>query len=360
MTTKTERRATSELPLPDLYAPENAERWDYRPDQQAVFERAVEWRERHSIAPAAEDAAGVRLQLTDAQKDFCFPEGSLYVGGRSGRGALEDNRRTAEFIYRNLGAITEITCTLDTHFPHQIFFPSFWVTEDGAPPAPHREVSTEEVREGVLRPDPALATWLADGDYEWLRRYAVHYCEELEKTGKYTLYLWPPHCLLGSEGHTLAGVLHEARLFHAFARLSRNWIEVKGGHALTEHYSALSPEVLAAHDGRRIAEPNADFADRLLDSDALIVAGQAASHCVKHTVEDLLGEIRERDPALARKVYILVDCASSVAVPDPERPGEFLADFTPRTEEALERFAEAGMHLVRSTDSVSEWPDFPV
>lgn len=357
MTTGT--HAVTELPLPGLYDPQSAERWGYRPDQEAVFEEAVAWREPHALVPAAEDSARVRLQLTDVQKDFCFPEGSLYVGGRSGRGALEDNRRTAEFIYRNLGVLTEITCTVDTHFPHQIFFPSFWLTEDGTPPSAHREVTAEEVREGVLRPDPALAPWLAGGDYEWLRAQALYYCERLERTGRYTLYLWPPHCLLGSEGHALAGVLHEARLFHAFARRSRDWMEVKGGHALTEHYSALSPEVPTAHDGGRVAETDDAFARRLLDSDALLIAGQAASHCVKHTVDDLLEDIRRRDPELAGRVYILVDCMSSVAVPDPERPGEFVADFTPRTEESLERWAEAGMHLVRSTDPVRGWPDFP-
>lgn len=51
----------------------------------------------------------VHLLLVDCQKDFCLPEGNLYVGGRSGRGAIEDNRRIAEFIYRNLARITNLT-----------------------------------------------------------------------------------------------------------------------------------------------------------------------------------------------------------------------------------------------------------
>ena len=49
-----------------------------------------------------------------------------------------------------------------------------------------------------------------------IQRRVEFYCAELEAAGKYTLYLWPPHCLLGSDGHALAGVIHEARLFHAF------------------------------------------------------------------------------------------------------------------------------------------------
>src|SRR5690606_26298857 len=207
-----------ELPVPDFYDPENAARWSYRPDEQAVFERAVRWREQHGIRPAAEDRLRVHLLLIDLQKDFCFPEGTLYVAGRSGRGAIEDNDRIARFIYRNLAVISEITCTLDTHFPHQIFSPAFWVDADGNPPPANRQIIAEQIRSGEVRPNPALAATLAGGDYDWLLKQVIHYCEELERQGKYRLYLWPPHCLLGSEGHALAGVIQEARLFHAYAR----------------------------------------------------------------------------------------------------------------------------------------------
>jgi nicotinamidase-related amidase len=113
--------------------------------------------------------------------------------------------------------------------------------------------------------------------------------------------------------------------------------------------------VLTRHDGGTLAEGNRALVDTLLRADALVVAGQAASHCVKSTVEDLLAEIRARDPALARKVYLLVDCMSAVAVPDGK--GGFVADFTADAEAALARFAEAGMHLVRSTDPLETWPE---
>ena len=149
-------------------------------------------------------------------------------------------------------------------------------------------------------------------------------------------------------------------MFHAFARLARDWIEPKGGHALSEHYSALSPEVLFGADEKRIAERNDRFAERLLEADALIIAGQAASHCVKSTIEDLLAEILSTNPSLARKVYILEDCMSAVTVPDADAPGGFLYDFTPQAEEALARFAAAGMHIVRSEVPMTSWPDFPL
>jgi nicotinamidase-related amidase len=118
----------------------------------------------------------------------------------------------------------------------------------------------------------------------------------------------------------------------------------------------LAPEVLLRHDGRPLAQRNTQFVKTLLEADAVIIAGQAASHCVKSSIEDLLGEILTTDAKLARKVYILRDCMSAVAVPDTTRPGAFLFDFTPQAEAALQKFADAGMHVVSSTDAVVDWP----
>lgn len=344
--------------LPDFYDPSHAGKWDYAPDQTRLLSAAAEWRKRHSIAPAAADRFGLHLLLIDVQKDFCFPHGSLYVAGRSGTGAIEDSRRIAEFVYGNLGRITQITTTMDTHFAYQIFFPAFWIGKDDAPVGAFREITADEVARGEIRPSPMVAKWLCGGNYGWLVKQAIHYCAELEKAGKYKLYLWPPHCLLGSDGHALVGILHEARLFHSFARGAQSWVEVKGGNALTENYSVLRPEVLTRHDGAPLAQRNTLFLKTLLGSDAVVVAGQASSHCVKSSIDDLLGEIVAQDPALARKVYILTDCMSAVTVPDGK--GGLAADFTPQAESAFQRFADAGMHLVKSTDPVESWPEIRI
>ena len=88
----------------------------------------------------------------------------------------------------------------------------------------------------------------------------------------------------------------------------------------------------------------------MLTADAVVLAGEAASHCVKTSIEDLLGYIQKQDPSLARKIYIMRDCTDSVVI-----PGVF--DFTDDAEKAMQEFADAGMHLVDSTTPIQDWPD---
>ena len=101
--------------------------------------------------------------------------------------------------------------------------------------------------------------------------------------------------------------------------------------------------------GFPVGELNRALVDHLLSFDAVIVAGQAKSHCVAWTVEDLLREIRKRDARLAHRVFLLDDCSSAVVVPG-------VADFTGLAEEAYVRFAEAGMHRTLSTTPAEQWP----
>jgi nicotinamidase-related amidase len=343
----------SELPLPPFFDPGNARSWSYRPDEAGLPEVSANWRKRHRIRPSAEDERLTLLLLIDAQKDFCLPEGASFVSDGGGGGAVEDTRRIAEFLYRNLGQLSEVVCTLDSHLPHHIFFPSFWIDEDGRHPAVHTQVRAEDVREGRLVPDPGLGSWIGESS-EWLRRQAEFYCAEIERGGRYELYLWPPHCLVGSDGHSLVGVVQEARLFHSLVRGSPAALELKGLERLTESYSVLGPEVEATFDGRPLAAGREAFGGQLLNADRIVVAGQAASHCVRSTLFDLRRLIEAERPELMTEVYILGDCMSSVVVNDPGR-GEVLKDFRQETENALEELEAAGMRVVRSTEPMEEW-----
>ena len=101
--------------------------------------------------------------------------------------------------------------------------------------------------------------------------------------------------------------------------------------------------------GGKLAEKNSTLLSLLLKFDAVFIAGQAKSHCVAWTVEDLRQEIASVDPQLTRKVYLVEDCTSPVVIPG-------VIDYTDPAQQAFQRFAEAGMHIVRSTVSLADLP----
>ncbi|MDJ1183328.1 hypothetical protein [Roseofilum casamattae] len=340
-----------EYAIPPLFDPEKVARV-WRVNYQNIADRAREWAQQYSILPAARDRLRVCLLAIDVQNTFCLPEFELFVGGASGMGAVEDNQRLCEFIYRNLGTVTAIAPTMDTHTAMQIFHPCFWVNGAGEHPVPAvTNITLDDVEAGHWRANSAVADSVMNGDIAALESYALHYVRTLSEEGKYPLTIWPYHSMLGGIGHALVSAVEEACFFHAIARSQQTLFELKGNHPLTENYSVLRAEVLRRENGEVIANKNMEFLQKLLDFDRLIIAGQAKSHCVAWTVSDLLDEILAIDPQLAKKVYLLEDCTSPVVVPG-------VIDFSDRANAAFSRFAEAGMHRVQSTDPIKSWPQW--
>jgi len=337
----------NELPIPPHFNPERiGEVWKVPYQERA--EDAEQWAIRHGVPPAAHDTFGISLMLVDVQNTFCIPGFELYVGGRSGMGAVEDNRRVCEFLYRNLNVITEICPTMDTHQAMQIFHSIFLVNEKGEHPAPYTLVSAEDVERGVWKFNAKLAASLEVSE-SYGQRFLQHYSRTLKEGGKYDLTIWPYHAMLGGIGHALVSSVEEAIFFHSIARYSQPDFQVKGENSFTENYSVLSPEVLEDAEGERIAQKNEAFIRKLMEFDAIVIAGQAKSHCVAWTIDDLLNEIFRVDKKIAEKVYLLEDCSSPVVVPG-------VVDYTDQADEAFRRYSEAGMHLVRSTDPIAGWP----
>jgi nicotinamidase-related amidase len=338
------------LPLPPHFDPGTVgEVWRVPYEDRA--REAEAWSEEHALRSAAEDALRICLVAVDVQNTFCIPGFELFVSGRSGTAAVDDNRRLCEFLYRNLDAITQIVPTLDTHQAMQVFHAVWLVDASGRHPEPYTLISAEDVTSGRWRVDPAVGEALGL-DFDYARRHLAHYTRSLEESGKYRLTIWPYHAMLGGIGHALVSAVEEAIFFHTIARRSQPDFQPKGRSPLTEHYSVLGPEVTRGPDGEPLGERNSALLEKLFTFDAVVIAGQAKSHCVAWTIDDLLSS-PFREPGLARglaeKVYLLEDCTSSVVVPG-------IVDYTDEADEAFRRFAEAGMHVVRSTDPIESWP----
>ena len=328
------------LPIPDFFDPASLDRvWRVSYEERA--RQAAEWARRHDLQPAGSSRPKVWLLLVDVQNTFCVPGFELFVAGRSGRGAVDDNLRLCQFIYRNLDLITQISATMDTHLPQQVFHAIFFVDQDGNHPAPYTNIDAAELRSGRWKFNPTLAPGFGITS-EYGQTMMIHYAEELEKNGKYSLTIWPYHGMLGGIGHALVSAVEEAVYFHSMARLTQPTFEVKGDHPFTEHYSVIGPEVTRGPRGEVLGSHNTHFIETLKQVDAVLIAGQAKSHCVAWTISDFLEDIHAEDPSLAGKVYLLEDCTSSVVVPG--------ADFTEAADAAFARFAEAGMHRVKSSE----------
>ena len=341
---------TPQLPLPPHF---DADRVDqvWRIPYQERQSEAKDWAQEHAIRPASEDNFRTFLLLVDVQNTFCIPGYELFVGGRSGNGAVQDNIRLCQFIYRNLPNITKIACTLDTHTAIQIFHEVFWINDAGEHPAPLQTLITQsDIEAGRWRVNPAV-TEPVMGDqnqYERLKAYGEHYVKTLTADDKYPLAIWPYHAMLGGIGHAVVSAVDEACFFHGIARKTEMHYEIKGRNPLTENYSVLRPEVLKDADGKTIAEKNSKFLQMLLGYDRVIIAGQAKSHCVAWTVSDLLTEIQQTDIELAKKIYLVDDLTSPVVVPG-------IVDYTEPADAAFATVADAGMHVVQSTEPIESW-----
>lgn len=340
-------KSHQQLPIPEFFDPDKADKF-WRVPYVERAQQAHDWARQHNIQPSSKDDFIISLVCVDMQNTFCNPEYPMYVRGKSGRGAVEDNCNMARFIYRNLDVITGITATLDSHRLMHVFHPIFLVNDEGNHPEPNSRISVEDIEEGRWKFNPEVAPDL-DITVEYGQKVLEHYVKELRKRERFDLTIWPYHSMVGGLGHALVGILEEAIFFHDQARLNQADFIQKGQYPLTEAYSAIGPEVTEGPEGEKLGERSDWLFNKLTESDMLIIGGEAKSHCVNWTIQDLLGRIRSEDESLVERIYLLEDCTSSIVV-----PGKL--DYSEEADEAFRKYDQAGMHVVQSTDPISSWP----
>jgi nicotinamidase/pyrazinamidase len=235
----------------------------------------------------------VHLLLIDPQNDFCDPKGSLYVTG-----ADKDMDRVAAMIDRLGSRLDDLHITLDSHRNFDVAHPMYWKDSKGNHPNPFTLISVKDVENGVWVPSvPSLF------------KRTIEYVKELERKGKYVLCIWNPHCLIGSWGHNVyPSVLNAASSWEKKNIGMINFV-TKGSNPYTEHFSAISSEVIDPSDAS--TQINSALISTLEnDCDLLLIAGEAQSHCVRSTVNDIVKNFS--DPKVAQKMVLLTDGMSSV------------------------------------------------
>lgn len=235
----------------------------------------------------------MRLLIIDPQNDFMdLPDAALPVPG-----AQADMHRLAGVIDTLSARIDAIVVTLDSHAGYGIERTTFWVDADGAPVAPFTAITAADMQAGRFRPR----------DMERAGEVQA-YLQALEAGGERTLVVWPVHCVLGSRGHNIEARLADSLARWEVARARACDKVVKGLNPMTEQYSAFRADVPRPDDPR--TRLNMPLLDRLGQGDELlVVAGEAASHCVAASGQDMLAQW---DAARLHNTVFLTDCMSPV------------------------------------------------
>lgn len=233
------------------------------------------------------------LLLIDPQNDFCDIVGAaLPVPG-----ADADMRRASELIASAGMNLDRIVVTLDSHPTVAIERPTFWRKGRGDPVEPFTQITAADV----------IAKRFVPRDLS-LEGEVVSYLHALERSNKYRLMVWPVHCVLGTWGHNVHATL-QASLARWEERTQRNSIKfLKGANPMTEQYSAVQAEVPIASDPR--TSRNLQLIDSCRPGPGyLLVAGEAASHCVAATLDHLFEIFDAEERA---RTIVLKDCMSPV------------------------------------------------
>jgi nicotinamidase-related amidase len=231
------------------------------------------------------------LFIIDPQKDFI--DDPDYMGSLAVSGAYADMQRLSNHIDKAKPDM--IVVTMDTHEKMHIANPMWWINEKGENPNPFTLITVKDVEAGNWR--AALPE---------KQEHSLSYVKELAKNGKYVLCVWPYHCIEGTEGHKVSNVVATSLANWEVATGKKVEYVYKGQNQNTEMYSGLKAEVVIPEDNK--TEINNKLIKYLGGFDIVEVAGEAKSHCVASTVNDLIFGFGKN----ANKIVILENCMSSV------------------------------------------------
>jgi len=267
----------------------------------------------------------IALLVVDCQNDFCDPNGSLFVKGAEG-----DVVRMANLIFRFGEKINNIYATMDWHPYLSIFHNVLWEDQNGKTPDPFTTISWVDLINKKYMPKNKKD----DMEYEC----ALTYTKKVEDKTGCQLVLWPVHCVQGTWGSNIVPGVNTA--FQDWQRKTAKNVEyiLKGTNPFTENYGAFKTEV--AVDGADGMKYNFDLFMKLAASDTILVGGEAGSHCVSKTIEQLTYPKPDAygvdDPI--KKVVWLEDAISPVS------------GFEEKQEKFIEWAKTKGMRAAKTTD----------
>lgn len=282
----------------------------------------------------------LHLVIIDPQNSFCKEvpadqQAVLHDGELCVPNAWDDMVRLASMIDRVGNKFADIHVTLDSHQLLHIANTVFWKNDQGKNPAPFTSIYLDGDKivgkdlSGNVEP---LTTILPS-----LYNRAKEYIKSLDKGGKYQLTAWPPHCIVGSVGAAVVAPLFESLLrwsLHNYSTI--DWV-TKGSNPFSEHYGAVAAEVPDPNDPS--TQLNTDFIKTLNEADEVVFAGEALSHCLKTTCEQICDSFA--DDSFIKKCVLLTDASSPVPF------------FEQNAKDFVDNMVKRGMRLSTTVDYLS-------
>lgn len=279
------------------------------------------------------------LVIIDPQNDFmdiiankgdpvglALPDGTQFRSTLPVPGALADMGRVAGMVKRIGKRLADIHVTLDSHRVIDVAHPGFWRDSDGKTPAPFTMITNDQIKSGMWSPRNQA-----------YRQRMLDYTAALESAGKFTLMIWPEHCLIGSWGHNVVDTLRTELAKWERDNFATIDFVTKGTNTFTEHYGALMAEVPDPQDPS--TQLNGQFISVLQDADIIGIAGEASSHCVATTIQQIVDNIGDQNLS---KIHIITDGMSPV----PQTPGA--PDFPAIAQQFLKDMQARGLVLTTS------------
>ena len=253
---------------------------------------------------AYEDPYKGVLASVDFLNDFAQPDGNLTAPN-----GMKATLQTVKMIHQAPEAFSAVLAFLEMHERVNgwkkgaqrgvhIFWPEWWISEDGRHPEPFTEMLKELVLGGALKP-------LYRPDW------SKFYVEELERTKQPPLRIWWHHCLAGTRGADMVNELAEALAWLHAACLTQVRKEYKGLILETEHYGGFGPCVPVPNHSMGVFR--SDLLIWLAQFRKAYYTGLYADFCLGQTVWQAINFYRENgmDDAIKRMV-VLTDCTALV------------------------------------------------
>jgi len=232
---------------PSFFSPEKASQW-YKPDLAAALREGVEYGLKHGLKSAQEllkRGIAHLMMMTDLQGDF-RDLGRLPVKGTDDvilRTCIRLINGTVEDFFAGL------MFSLDGHPPFHMSFDHNWRDQNGHP----LDLSKHGGAAILTLVDEAKCVFKAtafnaQGPYDvgfYQARFdpkdSVAYWKYLQATGQGPIWVFVPHCVIGTDGVNLHPLLAETIGFVCGARSMQPTIISKGHLANTDWFGPLEP-----------------------------------------------------------------------------------------------------------------------